>query len=315
MEWTNRSRVVMVGCAVLILACGAPAQEVAGAAARHPGPRSSPTVADGKVITIVGTVVDATPDCSPEKCEKLAKCKSPEEAAQVLREILGGLPASGATVTIANRETKQDAVTDSYGRYAFTDLPAGPHNICAVMVDSEGKPRRSTPKGTQCDKTVHLVLHREFITVSGRIVDPNGRAIIGAKVTGTLVPMSEVGIPDTREGISDANGFYVLTGFEPLNLYRVAGYLNGGSLDAIGALQTQVEIRVQAEGFRQDPSNVPRVPLIAEAQLIPGRRLWKALAQFAAAQGDGRLWQEPQGRPLPTSRGNTITGIDIVLNH
>ena len=138
MEWTNRSRVVMVGCAVLILTCGAPAQdwpqwrglardgkvsgfaapsqwpteltlqwtttvgqgdatpalvggklyvfarqggdevmlclnaadgrevwrdayaaqEVTGAPARHPGPRSSPTVADGKVVTLgVGGVL------------------------------------------------------------------------------------------------------------------------------------------------------------------------------------------------------------------------------------------------------------------
>lgn len=264
--------------------------------------------------TISGTVVDATPDCSPEKCEKLANGKSQEEATQVLREILGGQPASGATVTVASRETKRTTVTDSYGRYAFTDLPAGPYSIHAVMIDSEGRPRWSAPRATQCDKTVPLVLHGEFITVSGRIVDPNGLPVAGAKATGTLVPMSEVGIPDTREGISDANGFYVLAGFEPVNLYRVAGYLNGGSLDAIGALQTQVEIRVQAEGFRQAPANVPRVPLIAEAQLIPGRRLWKALAQFAAAQADGRLWQEPQERPLPASQAYAITGIDIVLD-
>ncbi len=265
--------------------------------------------------TILGTVVDATPDCSPEKCEKLANCKSREEATQVLREILGGQPASGATVTVANRETKRNAVTDSHGRYAFTGLPTGPYNIYAMMIDSEGKPRWSAPRATQCDKTVPLVLHGEFITVSGRIVDPNGLPVAGAKVTGTLVPMSEVGLPDTKRAISDANGVYTLTSFEPVNLYRVAGYLNGGSLDAIGALHTQVEIRVQGEGFRQDPANVPRVPLIAEDQLIPGRRLWKALAQFAATQGDGTSWREPQERPLPASQGSTITGIDIVLDH
>ncbi|NLZ03788.1 MAG: carboxypeptidase regulatory-like domain-containing protein [Phycisphaerae bacterium] len=264
--------------------------------------------------TIKGTVVDATPDCSPEKCEKLANCKSQEEATQVLREVLGGQPASGATVTVASRETKRTTVTDPHGRYAFTGLPTGPYTIYAVMIDSEGKPRWSAPRATQCDKTVPLVLHGEFITVSGRIVDPNGRPIVGAKVTGTLVPMSEVGVPETRGAVSGANGFYVLTGFEPVNLYRVAGYLNGGSLDAPGALQTQVEIRVQAEGFRQDPANVPRVPLIAETQLVPGLRLWKALAQHAATMGDAERWNEPQECPLPASRGNTITGIDIVLN-
>ncbi len=264
--------------------------------------------------TIKGTVVDATPDCSPEKCEKLANCKSQKEATQVFREVLGGQPASGATVTVASRETKRTTVTDSHGRYAFTGLPVGYYNIYAVMIDSEGKPRQSAPRATQCDKTVPLVLHGEFITVSGRIVDPNGRPIVAAKVTGTLVPMSEVGVPETRGAVSGTNGFYVLTGFEPVSLYRVAGYLNGGSLDAPGALQTQVEIRVQAEGFRQDPANVPRVPLIAEAQLIPGRRLWRALAQFAAAQGDVTSWQKPQERRLPVSQANAITGIDIVLN-
>jgi len=263
--------------------------------------------------TILGTVVDATPDCSPEKCEKLANCKSHEEATQVLREILGGLPAPGVTVTVANRESKRNTVTDSHGRYAFTGLPVGPYNIYAVMIDSEGKPRWSAPKGTQCGKTVHLVLHGEFITVSGQIVDPNGRPIVGAKVTGMLVPMSEVGIPDTREAVSGANGFYVLAEFEPVSLYRVAGYLNGGSLDAPGALHTQVEIRVEAEGFRQNRANVPRVPLIAETQLMPGLCLWKALAQHAATMGDAESWKEPKGHLPHTTQKDMITNIDITL--
>jgi hypothetical protein len=158
-----------------------------------------------------------------------------------------------------------------------------------------------------------LVLHEELITVSGRITDSRGRPVAGAKVTGTAVPMREVGLPYSKVAVSDANGVYALTGFEPLSLYRAAGYLNGGSLEAPGAFHTQVELRVEAEGFRQDRARIPKVPLITEAQLTPARRLWKALSQLAAKTGDGQGWEKMKDRPLPASKASTIIDVNIVL--
>ena len=59
---------------------------------------------------------------------------------------------------------------------------------------------------------------------------------------------------------------------------------------------------------------MPKVPLITKTPLVPARRLWKALSRFAATVGDGKGRQEPKDRPLPASRGNTITDVDIVLS-
>ncbi len=271
-----------------------------------------------RVGRIYGTVIDATPDCSAEKCAILANCKSNEDAGRVLREIVGGGPAAGAIVTARSHTVTRAVIADAEGNFTFADLPLGTYGVSAVMPAPpdrpDGKRKVSVSKGVECGKTVRLVLHEELVTVSGRVFDSQGRPIGGAKVTGTAVPFSEVGIPPSRWTVSNAEGFYALQGFEPVNLYRAAGYLNGGSLDAVGALHTQVEIRVEAEGLQQDKASIPRVPLLTETQLVPARRLWKALAALAVALGDGEGWQEIKDRPLPASRGSTITDVDIVLD-
>jgi len=264
--------------------------------------------------TVFGTVVDATPDCSAQKCDGLARSKTGEEAERILREILEKRPAAGAVVTATSGQVTREVVCDAKGRFRFADLPLGTYSVSAraAPAGSEGKRRVSASRAAASGEYVQLVLHAELITVSGRITDAQGQPIAGARVTGTLVPYSEVGLPETRTAVSDAQGFYALTGFEPLNLYRVAGYLNGGSLDTPDALHTQVEVQVQAKEFRQGKARTPTVPLISETQLIPARRLWQALAQVAATSGGGG-WKRMKDRPLPASRGSTITGIDIVL--
>jgi len=224
---------------------------------------------------------------------------------------------AGVVVTATNGRVTRRVISDSEGGFTFADLPAGPYSISAMVPapgpGQAGKRKVSATKVVQCGGTVRLVLHEELITVSGRIIDSQGRPIAGARVTGTAVPMREVGLPYSKVAVSDEKGFYRLKGFEPLNLYRIAGYLNGGSLEAPGAFHTQVEVRVETKGFRQDRARIPKVPLITEAQLIPARRLWKALSQLAAKTGDGKDWQKMKERLLPASKGNTITGVDIVL--
>ncbi len=70
------------------------------------------------------------------------------------------------------------------------------------------------------------------------------------------------------------------------------------------------DIRVEADGFVQGKENVPRVPLVTEELLGPARRLLKALNQLVVEQD----LREKEDIPLPASHGNTITGIDIVLD-
>ena len=59
--------------------------------------------------------------------------------------------------------------------------------------------------------------------------------------------------------------------------------------------------------------NVPKVPLVTEELLIPARRL---LWIFLNASEDltEQKKQEFRERETPSSKGNTITGIDIVLD-
>ncbi len=175
------------------------------------------------------------------------------------------------------------------------------------------KPKVSAPRHVECGHGVQLALHEELLTVSGRITDTLGQPISGAKVTGTVVPISEVGVPETRVAVSDAAGRYTLNDLEPVNLYRVAGYLNGGNLEAPGTLHTQVEIKVEAPGFRQDQGRVPKVPLISETQLVPGRRLWQALSDRATKMNRPGRWKEMKPAALPASRGSAITDVNIVL--
>jgi hypothetical protein len=265
---------------------------------------------------ITGSVLDGTPDCTPEKCALLANSKTQEEAVQILREIVGPRLAGGVLVTAANGHRKWETVSDAKGGFIFRDLPMGSYTVSArTPTPPNGqveKPKVSASKGVECGHGVRLVLYEELITVSGRITDSLGQPVAHAKVTGRLVPIAEVGVPETRLAVSDGAGFYTLGGFEPVNVYRVAGYLNGGSLDAIGALHTQVEIKVEAPGFRQDKANTPKVPLISETQLVPGRCLWRAFAEAAARTSDRDNWKM-KNPPLPASRGSAITGIDVML--
>lgn len=275
-------------------------------------------------LKIYGTVVDATQNISEEDFAKLdqAASKSEEEFERIFREISGKRQPPITNVTARSMGVTKKVVSNSEGTFMFTDLPQGIYEVSAETpsqpTQQDGKRKVSTKKRIRVVETsgiVRLALHEELITVSGRITDANGQPIAGAKVIGTPVPVREVGLIDTVSTVSGVDGSYELKGFEPLNLYRVAGYLNGGSLNAPGALYTQVEIRVEAEGFKQAKENVPRVPLLTETQLVPGRRLWKALSKLAKTMDGGEKWQKMKERKLPSSHRNTITDVDIVLDH
>ncbi len=266
---------------------------------------------------IAGSVLDETPDCTPEKCALLANSQADEDVLRILRDIVGPRLAPGAIVTVRSDTVKREVVASAKGALVVHDLPPGFYGVSAMMPpapDRPGaKPKVSAPRNVECGHTARLVLHEELITVSGRITDPLGQPVSGAKVTGTVVPISEVGIPETRVAVSDATGRYTLSDLEPVNLYRVAGYLNGGNLEATDALHTQVEIKVEAPGFRQDQARVPKVPLISEAQLVPGRRLWQALSDRATKRNRPGRWKEMKPAALPASRGSAITDVNIVL--
>ena len=58
---------------------------------------------------------------------------------------------------------------------------------------------------------------------------------------------------------------------------------------------------------------MPRVPLLAEEQLYWARRFLSAYNQLCRGIGEAEHL-EKEGLRFPASQGNTITGIDIVLD-
>ena len=67
---------------------------------------------------------------------------------------------------------------------------------------------------------------------------------------------------------------------------------------------------VEADGLVQDEDDMPRVPLVTEEGLRRVRRFLKAAARLYPHED---VRERPRF-PLPSLEGNTITGIDIVLN-
>lgn len=169
-----------------------------------------------------------------------------------------------------------------------------------------------------------MEIHANAVTVKGRVTSADGRPIAGAKVTGTAVPCRESGdiVHDCKykyryrfSMVTDADGTYELRGFIPPSVYRIASYLGGGD-PTEGGLNPKpffVELRAEADGFVQDEKNVPEVPLVPETLLRPARRLMEIMIRHSEhlSEQEKRDFQE---RAMPTTHGNTIEGIDIVLD-
>jgi len=275
---------------------------------------------------IYGMVWDASQEITEEEFSRLerAALNSEEEFTPLFRELLDTRPQPGAVITARNISNGNTArvVSNSEGRFSFTDLTKGIYEVSAKMPEQSstkgGKRLLSSPNRVRVVETcghVGLALHPELITIKGRITDFYGLPVAGAKVTGTPVPVPEVGlIINTVTAVSDKDGFYELHGFTPPGIYRIAGYLNGGDLRVPTSLGTYVEIHVESDGFKEEKKNAPQVPLVTEAQLAPARRLLQILNRLAETMNSDHEIREREGVPLPSSHGCTITGIDIFLD-
>jgi hypothetical protein len=336
-------------CAALLVLAVLPVGRACGDGCGHPGPQGGdrlfdkhgPAATDFPVRCAVGvdpvpvepppplydlrgTVVDATPDISEEHFAKLVAAESEEEFGQALGKILRDRPAPDVVVTLRGESIARTTVTDPQGRFEFTGLPRGAYEVSAEMPSlfaGAGEARMATARKEvtlDTHRQVALALRADLVTVSGRIIDDRGRPVAGAAVIGEPYPMPEVAevTPASVFAVSLADGSYELEGLIPYSLYRIAGYLNGGDPTESGQYPFYVEIRVRAEGWVQDRAGVPRLPIVTEELLDPARRLLQALSALEKAhRQDGRydILGEKAGLPLPASHGNTITGIDIVL--
>lgn len=281
---------------------------------------------------INGTILYACPDSDLEESfSMLEAAGSMEELERVFRDARPGsparLPAAGVVVTLQAGSFTREAVTDAEGRFQFVE-PRGEYELYVeepTWSSRTGRQRMAiASQRIKLDKNrpVTLELRADLASVRGRVTDSRGQPIAGAKVTTIF---DNVGVHSdevrrwlaetkTRSAVSDADGFYELRGLVPTDFWETAGYLvmaNAGQLQ-------KVDIRVQADGFVQSKENRPRVPLVTEEGLYWGRRFLRVLQRFEEdLREEGCLREielrEKEDLSLPSIEGNTITGIDVVL--
>lgn len=280
-------------------------------------------------IKIQGTVVDITPDISQESLAKLDKAgerNSEKEFIQILKGMYEApSPVPNAFVTATGDSVTKKANTDSEGKFKFTGLPDGAYELSAEVspeASEMGEKRMTTTKpkvvtlfGTNPAATVMLSVRGDLVTVRGRITDVQGRPIAGAKVRGEPYPMPESAeaTPPTRFAVSGSDGSYELSGFVPNDISKIGGYLGGGDPTEFGQNPFYVKVHVEADGYVQDKTSVPRVPLVTEELLEPARRLLKILSKLQTRSDGSSKFHEKKDILLPSSHGNVITHIDIVL--
>jgi hypothetical protein len=286
---------------------------------------------------IIGTVYDPVSDSWWEDFfTKLEAAESEKEFDQILKRPSDHLAVVSAdsVVTLRGSSLTQETVTDAEEKYKFIGLSAGSYVISCEKTETStrtGEERIAVAKnGVQFKpnfpdrgRTVDLRLHDDYITVKGRITDANGHPVAGAKVVGTAAPITTAfeawsehsgEDPRTVSTVSKADGLYELSGIDPANLIALTRYLaNGSPGDELG-YGFFVDIIARADDFVQSNNKAKRVPLVTEEILYRARRFFKAYSQVVRRTG-GKETQEKQDLPYPfsSSHGNTITGIDIVV--
>lgn len=271
---------------------------------------------------IGGTIIDVTQDLSSDRLTALDASKSWEEFQQALgRIICTKRPATNVVLTIQGASDKQTIVADANGHYKFIGLQHGEHQITASLSEMGDVSFQQRVFVNANLTNVTLTIRSDLVTIRGRIVDIHGKPIAGARVRGEPDPwmVEEVARQFPRRvAVSGADGSYELKGLVPQDIHRIAGYLTGGDPTGHGEYPFFVQIYVKADGFVQEKANRPRVPLVPEGLSSPARRVLNVMWQLKlkSLNDQERTVEEKKKinwRTLPSSQGNTITGVDIVL--
>lgn len=293
---------------------------------RGDGPKgepSKPTPAEPEGHELVGTVEDASAQFSQENLAKLATAKSFEEFYRVLGGLLLRRPVANIVVTAKGTSTTKTTSTDSQGEFKLTGLPDEQYEISAEMpsrffwTGEKRMARARIPFEFQSSNWVRLKLRTDLVNVKGRIIDFEGRSIAGAKVRGEadvayLTREREMEFP-TRFAVSGNDGSYELRDLVPPDITDIASYITGYNPESDSRNAFYVEICVEADGYIQDTKKATTVPLVTEELLGPARRFLKIMNKLETLIKGSSDKVEKNAIFLPTSHGNTITGIDIVL--
>lgn len=294
---------------------------------------------------IHGAVYDATPDWSDaalarfEALFEKALATDAEQRERMDAEIESELirlheatarrePMAGVFVTLTGNGVDERVAADADGAYRFRNLPRGTYTVRAEAEvpppTGVGPERRAVfEKEVEVyfedqDREVDVELHGEWIVVRGRVTGPDGKPVAGATVRGVPHPLPETHV-DSLETVTDAEGSYELAPVRPHPLHRMGTYLMGGGYAEPGIVTPfGITVHVDADGLVQDAEAAPHVvPVSEDVRKAAGRYGAGFMRLVAQARADaGKEPPDLAPRPdseFPSSTGNIITGVDIVL--
>ena len=272
---------------------------------------------------------------------KLLAAKSEEEYLELTR--MRGKPefpvCAKITVrirgeSVQHEQIARETLADNEGKYSFDDLPLGSYEVWAELPSrpASGGPARiaaaraaarvwDRPDFYNRGGAVYradLDLRTDLVTVRGRVTDANGNPIAGARVIGKGLSEFDSAEVDRMiergsvAAVTGADGTYELRGLVPPDTYRTAAYLNSGWDGEVARV-----FEAQAAGFAPTSR---QLPLVTEEVLGKSRRMLAALGQLEQrarktqpSTRPAQIRGEKPGLPLPSSRANTITGLDFIL--
>jgi len=278
-------------------------------------------------FSLVGGVTDVSFPCPEELLEKLAQAKTFDETLTIYdkddprfkkREV------PNATVTLRSRSRPfvQTTKTDPQGMYVFDGLADDYYEVSSempvVLAGQQRTAKARVPFTLSARRCVWLSLRTDLVTVKGKVLDLAGQPVAGVKVRGDPdlgdVATSEWSVPyPTRYAVSEADGSYELTDLVPLKFASVAHYLLG--YDATEQGQLPLCVRLYVEGYPSILSSVAvtKVPLVTEENLKYARQYLVIMQKLETSIKGHSAKAEKKDIYLPKSKGNVITGVDIVL--
>jgi protocatechuate 3,4-dioxygenase beta subunit len=234
------------------------------------------------------------------------------------------------TLSYGDSSLTQETITDENGRYTFSNLRPGAYVVQAeppegavILRDKQSDTFRSVSIQPNCDKDgVDFSFRFDGFSITGRVIDSAGRPIAGAEIAANPMPWRNLKggalnvEPDPDAGsartVSDENGDYRLDHLLPASIYEAFRYLTGGPIRyGSSGLEDRAArtfiLRAEAPGYT--PTQI-LVPAIHEDVA----RVVRSSIDWAIREGlnKGEPFTFPDV-PLPTSCGNVITGVHLVL--
>jgi hypothetical protein len=266
-------------------------------------------------FNIQGVLWDSTPDFSREKLARFEEStdESFESFEKNLLEIFGEHPSSGKTVRIQGRDFVRETKTDSKGKFKFMDVPGGLYKIsCEFKSELTGETVTIKKDVISFSKDVYVKLSTDLITIKGRIVDQRGNPIAKAKISADIEIADDSGEgprPPSPQYFtcSDSQGDFELVGISPSGPYSLALYLGGRAYESV---LNKLKITIQSPDFAVKEISVF---LVTDTLMEYAKIFLNSMNKMLIKNGREKLELRTDKVPFPKSEGNTITGIDIIL--